>query len=64
MKHFRRIKIVKIVEKTAQKFPVYDKIGIVIGTKTFCEQTYDGKLFLCIKSKDCYYLLVFVHLSH
>ena len=60
MKHFRRNKIVKIVAKTVQKLPVYDKIGIVIGTNTFCEQTYDWKLFFCIKLKD--FLLSFIFL--
>ena len=59
MKHFQQTQIVKIVAKTMhKKIPVEDKIGIVIGTNTFCEQTYDGKLFLCIKSKDFYYILV------
>ena len=59
MKHFQQTQIVKIVAKTMhKKIPFEDKIGIVIGTNTFCEQTYDGKLFLCIKSKDFYYILV------
>ena len=40
-----------MVAKAVQKLNIQDKIGIVTVKNTFCDQTDDGKVFVCIKLK-------------